>query len=314
MTKRHILTFETFNDWDTEPMEAQYVVHNLPHGADFTTLSQEAFDNVEAFAFRGHSVLSAQIMDAFPKLGMIASYGVGYDTIDVSSASSKGIKVSNTPDVLTEDVADLAVGIIIAASRGIVGAAGWVKSGNWVKNGSYTLQRKVSGKKIGIVGLGRIGRAIAERMQPFGCEIHYYSRSPKTTPNWQHHGDIIAMAFEVDILVVTLSGGPDTTGMVGAEEFKALGAEGLLVNVSRGTTIDETALLDALENGTIRGAGLDVFDNEPNINRRFLALDNVLLQPHHSSGTVETRKAMGQLQRDNLAAYFAGTPLLSPVG
>lgn len=314
MTKRHILTFESYDDWDTEPMEARYVVHNLPLGADLNTLPQEAFDNVEAFAFRGHSSLNKQIMDAFPKLGMIANYGVGYDSIDVASASLKGIKVSNTPDVLTEDVADLAVGIIVAASRDIVGAASWVKSENWAGNGAYPLQHKVSGKKIGIVGLGRIGRAIAERMHPFGGEIHYYSRAPKTTPDWQHHDDIVALAAEVDILVVTLSGGSETIGMVGSDAFEALGSEGLFVNVSRGTTIDEGALLNALENGTIRGAGLDVYENEPNINQRFLTLDNVLLQPHQSSGTVETRKAMGQLQRDNLAAYFAGKPLVTPVG
>lgn len=268
---------------------------------------------MEAFAFKGHGTLGAEIMDAFPKLGMIANYGVGYDTIDVAYAASKGIKVSNTPDVLTDDVADLAVGMVIAQSRGMVGASNWIRSGNWAKNGAYPLQRKVSGKKIGIVGLGRIGRAVAARLQPFGCDIHYYSRAAKDTPDWVHHSDIVTMASAVDILVVTLSGGPETIGMVGADALKMLGPEGLLVNASRGTTINEGAMLDALESGTIRAAALDVFENEPNIDPRFLALDNVLLQPHQSSGTMETRKVMGQLQRDNLAAYFAGKQLLTPV-
>lgn len=313
MTKPHILTFETYEDWDETPMQADYTVYNLPHGASLDTLPSEAFETVEAFAFRGHDALGPQIMDAFPKLGMIANFGVGFDTIDVGHATSKGIRVSNTPDVLTDDVADLAVGMVIAGSRGMAGAHDWIMSGNWAKNGSYPLQRKVSGKTIGIVGLGRIGRAVAERMQPFGGDIHYYSRSPKETPGWTHHDDIVQMAAVVDTLIVTLSGGPDTIGMVGAEALEALGAEGLLVNASRGTTIDEAAMLDALERKVIRFAALDVFENEPDIDSRFMALDNVLLQPHQSSGTIETRKIMGQLQRDNLAAFFAGKPLLTPV-
>jgi lactate dehydrogenase-like 2-hydroxyacid dehydrogenase len=311
--KSHILTFETYDDWDQGPLEDTYVVHNLPHGGKISDLSSEAIANVEAFAFKGHEQLGASIMDAFPKLGMIANYGVGYDTIDVAHASSKGIKVTNTPDVLTDDVADLAVGMVIAQSRGMVGASEWITSGNWAKQGAYQLGSKVSGKTIGVVGLGRIGRAVAERLQPFGGDIHYYSRSPKDTNGWVHHDDIVSMAEVVDILIVTLSGGPETVGMVGAEALEALGADGLLVNASRGTTVDEAALLDALENQTIRGAGLDVFENEPHINPRFLALSNVLLQPHQSSGTTETRKVMGQLQRDNLAAFFAGEPLLTPV-
>jgi lactate dehydrogenase-like 2-hydroxyacid dehydrogenase len=313
MTKKHILTFETFDAWDQTPMDAEYTIYNLPHGASLDTLPAEAFETVEAFAFKGHDALGPKIMDAFPKLGMIANYGVGYDTIDVAYATTQGIKVSNTPDVLTDDVADLAVGMVIGGSRGMVGAHEWIKSGNWAKNGAYPVQRTVSGKSVGIVGLGRIGRAVAERMQPFGGDIHYYSRSAKETPGWTHHSDIAAMAGQVDILIVTLSGGPDTVGMVGAEALKALGSDGLLVNASRGTTIDEAAMLDALEAKTIRFAALDVYENEPNIDPRFMALDNVLLQPHQSSGTIETRKVMGQLQRDNLAAFFAGKPLLTPV-
>ncbi len=311
--KRHILTFETYDDWDTGPLEATYVVHNLPHGGEVSDLSSEAIANIEAFAFKGHNKLGAETMNAFPKLGMIANYGVGYDTIDVAYASSKGIRVTNTPDVLTDDVADLAVGMVIAQSRGMVGASEWIKSGNWAKNGAYQLGNKVTGKSVGIVGLGRIGRAVGERLQPFGGEIHYYSRSAKGTNGWTHHEDIVEMAKAVDILIVTLSGGPDTIGMVGVDALKALGPEGLLVNASRGTTVDEEALLEALETSTIRAAALDVFENEPNINPRFLTLNNILLQPHQSSGTTETRKVMGQLQRDNLAAYFAGKELLTPV-
>ncbi len=313
MTKPHLLTFETYDDWDMTPMAAEYTLYNLPHGASLDTLPAEAFEQVEAFAFKGHEALGPETMDAFPKLGMIANYGVGFDTIDVEYATSKGIKVTNTPDVLTDDVADLALGMIIAASRGIVGASDWITSGNWANTGAYSVQRKVTGKRFGIVGLGRIGQALAHRLEPLAGEIHYYSRTEKDTPNYVYHDDIVALAGAVDILVLTLSGGPATYGMIGAEALKALGSDGLLVNVSRGTTVDEAALLDALEQKTIHSAALDVYLNEPNIDPRFLALDNVLLQPHQSSGTIETRKIMGQLQRDNLAAYFAGKPLLTPV-
>ncbi|MEM9581826.1 MAG: 2-hydroxyacid dehydrogenase [Pseudomonadota bacterium] len=313
MTKRHILTFESFDDWDQVPMEEQYIVHNLPYGASVESLSDAAIANVEAFAFKGHSTLGADIIDAFPKLGMIANYGVGYDTIDVAHASSKGIRVTNTPDVLTEDVADLAVGMVIAASRGMADADRWVRSGDWGTKGPYPLGRKVSGKRVGIVGLGRIGRAVAERLQPFGMQISYSSRSAKDTPGWTHYDDIVAMARDADILVVTLSGGPETQGMVTKEAIEAVGPEGVLVNASRGTTVDEAALLDALESGALWRAGLDVYLNEPHINPRFRTLSNVVLQPHQSSGTFETRKAIGQLQRDNLAAYFAGQPLVTPV-
>ena len=313
MTKNHILTFETYDHWDLDPMEKVYTVYNLPHGEALSILPSEAFGLVRAFAFRGHEKLSADTMDAFPNLGIIANYGVGFDTIDVNHATSNGIRITNTPDVLTDDVADLAVGMVIAQSRGIVGASDWVQSGSWANNGAYSLQSKVSGKTIGIVGLGRIGRAVAERLQPFGGDIHYYSRSNKQVEDWVYHDDIISLANAVDVLIVTLSGGPDTIGIVGTDALNALGRDGLLVNVSRGTTVDEESLLFALEAKTIRAAALDVFENEPHINPRFHALRNVLLQPHQSSGTVETRKIMGQLQRDNLAAFFAGDPLLTPV-
>ncbi|MDJ0612758.1 MAG: 2-hydroxyacid dehydrogenase [Rhizobiaceae bacterium] len=313
MTKPHMLTFDTYETWDIGPMESEYVLHQIPDSGQVSDLSEEVRNQIKAIAFKGHSYLSSEMIDALPNLEIIANYGVGYDTIDVPHATTKGIPVTNTPDVLTDDVADLAVGLVIAKSRDIVGAAKYVTSGDWAEKGNYLLQTKVSGKKVGIVGLGRIGRSVAERLQPFNMDIHYYARSAKITPGWTHHDDICAMANIVDILIICLSGGPDTKGMVDKAALEALGSEGLLVNVSRGTTVDEEALLDALENRTIAGAALDVFLKEPNINPRFLKLDNVLLQPHQSSGTVETRKVMGQLQRDNLAAHFAGKPLLTQV-
>lgn len=313
MTKPHLLTFESWDEWDIVPMQAAYTLVPMPQSGKVADLPSDVIPQITAMAFRGHSTLGAEIIDAFPNLGMIANYGVGYDTIDVAHATAKGIKVSNTPDVLTEDVADLAVGMVIAQSRGMVGASDWVRSGNWAQNGAFRLQRKVSGKRVGIVGLGRIGRAVAERLTPFGCDLHYFARTPKDTPGWTHHDAIADLAKAVDVLVICVSGGPETAGIISRQVIEALGPEGLLVNASRGTTVDETALLDALETGALGAAALDVFLNEPHIDARFMKLDNALLQPHQSSGTIETRKVMGKLQRENLAAFFAGKPLVTPV-
>lgn len=312
-SKPDILSFETYDSWDSEPMNELFNVHQFPGPAQINELDPALRQNIRAFAFKGHSHLDASIIDAFPNLGLIANYGVGYDTIDVEHASSKGIKVTNTPDVLTNDVADLAVGMLLALSRDIVGASQWTRSGKWANTGAFPLQRTISGANIGIAGLGRIGRAVGNRLQGFEANIHYYSRTKKDANQWVYHDNLISLANSVDILMVTVSGGPETTNIISADVIAALGQDGLIVNSARGTTLDEAALLDALERGALRGAALDVFENEPNIDDRFMQLDNVLLQPHHSSGTVETRQAMGHLQRDNLSAFFAGKPLVTPV-
>ena len=313
MSKPHILVVGAYPDWDNAPMSETYTTWQMEEGGTPDHLPDEALESIRAIAFRGHSFLSGAVMDRFPNLGMIANFGVGYDTIDVPHAVSRGIPVTNTPDILTEDVADLGIGMMIAWSRSIPGAQAWINSGNWAAQGEYHLQRKVSGKRAGIVGLGRIGRAVAERLVPFNIGVSYYSRNEKSTPGWTHYSDIVALAREVDVLFVCVSGGPDTRDLIGEDVLTALGPTGLLINISRGTTIDEPALLDALENKRIAGAALDVFLNEPKIDSRFLDLPNVLLQPHQSSGTVETRMAMGELQRANLAAHFACKPLITPV-
>jgi len=313
MTKPAILSFETYDDWDRIPMGELFNVHVLPASGNPHDLSEEIRNQIQAFAFKGHSKLDATIIDAFPKLGLIANYGVGYDSIDVSYAMNKGISVTNTPDVLTNDVADLAVGMLIALSRNIVGASNWVRSGQWSQSGAYPLQRTLSGASVGIVGMGRIGRAIADRLQNFDMRIHYFSRARKQTPDWQYHSDVASLASAVDIMMIAVSGGPDTVKLVSRDVLQALGPDGLVVNSARGTTLDEEALITMLQEGHLRGAALDVFEDEPNIDSRFFELDNVLLQPHQSSGTVETRKAMGLLQRENLQAFFAGESLITPV-
>lgn len=314
MTKPSILSFETYDAWDAVPMEELFEVHQFPVSGNTGDLPSAVRESIRAFAFKGHSTLGAEIIDAFPNLALIANYGPGYDTIDVAYAASKNIKVSNTPDVLTDDVADLAVGMLIAVSRDICGAERWVSSGDWAKSGAYPLQRTVTGKTVGIVGMGRIGRAVADRLQSFKMDIHYFSRNKKDYADaWAYHDDVEALAKVVDILIVAVSAGPDTADIISKDVIKALGSDGILVNVSRGITVDENALIDALETGELRAAALDVYKNEPNIDARLLSLQNVLLQPHQSSGTIETRKKMGELQRKNLLAFFADEPLLTPI-
>jgi len=302
MTKPSILSFETYDAWDTGPMKELFEVHPFPSSGVAEDLSIEVRKKIRAFAFKGHSELGANIIDAFPNLGLIANYGAGYDTIDVAYAASKNIKVSNTPDVLTDDVADLAVGMLLAVSRDIVGS------------GAYPLQRTVTGKTVGIVGMGRIGRAIATRLQAFQMDIHYFSRSKKDyAKDWTYHENLETLAKTVDILIVAVSAGPETADIISRDVLKAIGSDGILINVSRGVTVDENALIEALSTGGLRAAALDVYKNEPNIDARLKSLQNVLLQPHQSSGTIETRKKMGDLQRKNMIAYFADKPLLTPV-
>ena len=243
---------------------------------------------------------------------MISVYGVGYDGVDIAAARSRGIRVTNTPDVLTNDVADLAVGMMLMQSRGMIGAEAWVRDGSWAAKGMYPLQRKAWGRRAGVLGLGRIGQAVARRLAGFDMDIAYSGTHPKDTP-WEYIADPVALAARSDFLFVTLAASAATRHIVGAAVIAALGPEGMLINVSRAANIDEPALLDALESGALGSAALDVFDGEPALNPRFLALPNVLLQPHHASGTFETRKAMGTLVRDNLIAHFAGQPLPTEV-
>ena len=302
-----------FTDEDRDRLEKAFptVSVDLPDG--IAALPEGVRAEIKAMAYKGHAPLTGAEMDLLPSLGVIANYGVGYDSIDVGAASARDIRVTNTPDVLSDDVADLAVALMLAQSRRMLLGAEWVRSGRWAEVGEMPLNRKVSGSSVGIVGLGRIGREIADRLAAFKMDIHYHARSEKDTPGWTWHADPVSLAQAVDFLVVALVGGEDTQGYVSREVIAALGPRGVVINISRGTTVDEAAMLDALESGAIAGAGLDVFLNEPKIDPRFLALDNVVLQPHQGSGTVETRRAMGQLQFDNVAAYLAGRDLLTPV-
>ena len=310
MKKPHILQIGPYPTWDQDPLDAAFHVHRYFEATDRAAFMAEFGPQVRGIATRGELGADAAIIAACPQLEVISVYGVGYDAVDLAACRARGIRVTNTPDVLTNDVADLGVAMMLAQSRGLVGAERWVREGSWASKGLYPLKRKVWGRRAGVLGLGRIGYQVAKRLAGFDMEIAYSGQAPKDiAEKWQYIADPMALAARSDFLFVTLAASAATRHIVGPKVIAALGAEGMLINISRASNIDEEALLTALESGALGSAALDVFDGEPQLNPRFLVLPNVLLQPHHASGTVETRQAMGQLLRDNLTAHFAGQPL-----
>jgi lactate dehydrogenase-like 2-hydroxyacid dehydrogenase len=314
MTKPSVLQVGPYPDWDQIPLEEAFAMHRYFEAPDKTGFLADVGFNIRGIATRGDLGADRTMIDACPNLEVVSVYGVGYDAVDLSACKERGIRVTNTPDVLTKDVADLGVAMMLAQTRGILGAEQWVRDGNWVSRGSYPLTSRVWGKRAGVLGLGRIGHELAKRLSGFDMEIAYCDVAAKDfAPDWTFIADPVALARHVDVLFVTLAASEATRHIVDRNVIEAVGRDGMIVNISRAANIDEDALLDALESGALGSAALDVFEGEPALNPRFLNLPNVLLQPHHASGTVETRKAMGKLVRDNLSAHFSGQPLLTPV-
>jgi lactate dehydrogenase-like 2-hydroxyacid dehydrogenase len=312
--KPEILQIGPYPAWDQEPLDAAFTVHRLFEAADKAAFLKEIGAGIRAIATRGELGASLEVIEACPRLEIISVYGVGYDAVNLEAARARNIRVTNTPDVLTADVADLGVAMMLCQSRGMIGAERWVRDGSWAARGLYPLQRKVSGKRAGILGLGRIGLEVAKRLKGFDMKIAYSGRAPKPEAgDLAFVADPVDLAAQSDFFFVTLAASAATRHIVNARVIEAIGPEGMLINISRASNIDEDALLAALETGKLGSAALDVFEGEPKLNPRFLKLQNVLLQPHHASGTFETRKAMGQLLRDNLAAHFEGRPLPTPV-
>jgi hydroxypyruvate reductase len=266
---------------------------------------------VAAITSSRFGVTNAQI-DAMPALRAIVHFGVGYETTDVEYARGKGIVVSNTPDVLTDCVADLAVGGLIDVLRRISAAERFVRRGDW-QHGQFPLATKVTGRRVGILGLGRIGRAIAHRLTAFDARLSYHSRHEVPAVPYTYHASPTELAAEVDVLVVATSGGPATAGLVSADVLAALGPAGYLVNIARGSVVDEPALVAALTSGALAGAALDVFADEPNVPEALLDMDNVVLLPHIASATTETREAMGDLAFRNLEQFMTDGTLVTPV-
>lgn len=314
MTKPSVLQVGAYPDWDQVPLEESFTMHRYFEASDKARFLADVGPNARGIATRGDLGADRSMIDACPNLEVISVYGVGYDAVDLSACEQRGIRVTNTPDVLTKDVADLGVAMMLAQTRGILGAEQWVRNGNWVSRGSYPLTSRVWGKRAGVLGLGRIGHELAKRLAGFDMDIAYCDVAAKDfAPDWTFIADPVALAQHVDVLFVTLAASEATRHIVNRDVIEAVGHDGMIVNISRAANIDEEALLDALESGALGSAALDVFEGEPALNPRFLKLPNVLLQPHHASGTVETRKAMGKLVRDNLSAHFSGQPLLTPV-
>jgi lactate dehydrogenase-like 2-hydroxyacid dehydrogenase len=309
-----LLAVGTYGSADITDMKVGFDLIEMPRFADLYSLEIARRGAIKAVAYKGHKPFGGAEMDALPSLEIIANYGVGYDAIDVVAACARGVRVTNTPDVLNDDVADLAVGMLLSFNRNLVANAEWLAPGDWATKGDPPLARKLSGGRAGIMGLGRIGREIADRLAAFKMEINYHSRSAKNTPEgWVWHATPQALASHCDYLVVALVGGTETQGYVSRDVIAAMGPDAVIANISRGSTIDEAALLEALEGRRIRGAALDVFSREPQLDARFLELPNVFLQPHQGSATIETRKGMAALQRANIHAHFAGTALPAPV-
>lgn len=254
----------------------------------------------------------AALMDRLPKLGAIVNFGVGYDKVDVAAARARGVVVSNTPGVLDECVADLGMALILDVLRGTVAGDRFVRAGSWT-SGPFPLATRVWGKRLGIVGLGRIGSALARRAEAFRMSIAYHNRSPIEGSPYPRHASVAELAAWADVLVLTLPGGAATRHIVSSDELEALGPNGFLVNVARGSVVDTAALIAALRHGRIGGAALDVFENEPHVPDELKSFDNVVLLPHLGSATRETRRAMEDLTFDNAAAWFAEGRLITPV-
>jgi lactate dehydrogenase-like 2-hydroxyacid dehydrogenase len=256
----------------------------------------------------------AATMDVCPGLRIIGNFGVGYDTIDIAAAAVRGIVITNTPDVLTEEVADTALGLLLGTVRELYQAEKWLRDGRWAKEGDYRLTpASLRDRSVGMVGLGRIGKAIARRIEAFGLKVSYFARNPQPAVANRYYADLIAMARDVDTLIAILPGGPATQNLIDARVLEALGPRGILINVARGSVVDEAALIAALRARGILAAGLDVYVSEPQINPALLELDNVTLYPHVGSASIHTRNAMGQLVVDNLIAYAEGRPPKTPV-
>lgn len=292
-----------------DPLKAAYRCHDYAAAADKPALLAAVGGSIRALVQGGGTITPTALLDALPRLEIISVFGVGYDGVPVAYCKARGLKVTNTPEVLTDDVADVAVALVMMTGRGFVRLNRFVHAGGWLKQGPE-LTTKLGGKTVGILGLGRIGKAIAERVTAMGMSVAYTGRRPQEVP-YRFVADLKALATASDFLVVACPGGPETKNMVDASVLAALGKDGTIVNIARGSIIDEAALVKALQDGTIKAAGLDVFADEPNIPAPLLAMDNVVLLPHVGSATRETRQAMGDLCKANLDAWDAGKPVLT---
>lgn len=296
-----------------EAFAGDFEIHELDKIDDLASFLTANGSKIEAIATNGHAGVSKQIMDGTPNLKVVSCYGVGYDAIDVQAAKAKGAIVTHTPNVLNNDVANTAIMLMLAVSRRLLRDDQWVRSGNWKAKGNAPLTTSIEGKRVGIVGLGRIGETIARKLEAFSCDIVYHTRNQKPESQYLYYADLVEMAKDVDYLVVITPGGASTNKLVNRDVMNALGSEGTLINVARGTVVDEAEMVKALQEGRLGNAGLDVFEAEPQVPDALFKMENVVLTPHVASATVETRQAMGDLTVENLARFFKEGKVTSPV-
>ncbi len=313
MSKPDILELLDVHPGTTEKLDADYSLHKLWKADDQDALIDKIAPSTRGVVTNGIAGIKGEVIERLPKLEIIGVFGVGVDSVDLETAKARGVRVTNTPDVLTTGVAELAMAILLDVARKITFNDRYVREGRWPKEGDPPLSSSLQGRTLGVLGMGRIGQAIAERAQVFGMDIIYGGRSPKPDLPYDFHEDPVALARAADVLMVSCAGGPATAGLVSAEVIDAVGPDGWLINVSRGSVVDEPALVEALEAGRLGAAGLDVFAKEPEVPAALMAMDNVVLQPHQGSASVETRDAMGDLVLENLRAHFAGLPLPTAV-
>lgn len=293
-------------------LDRDYTVHRISDRGELGAIPPSAAPRIRAIVTGGGTGVAPELVSALPALEIIAINGVGTDAVDLDHARARGVRVTSTPDVLTDDVADLALALILATLRRVCVGDRLVRAGAWGRS-AMPLATKFTGKRLGILGLGRIGRSVAKRASGFDVTIAYTDRQAVADAPYRFEPSLVALARESDILVVAAAGGPASRHLVGREVLDALGPHGVLVNVARGSIVDEASLVDALREGRLGGAGLDVFEAEPLVPEALWGMDQVVLQPHQASATHETREAMARLVLDNLAAQFAGQPLLTPV-
>jgi lactate dehydrogenase-like 2-hydroxyacid dehydrogenase len=296
-------------------LDPNVTLHYLADARDSEEFYRTVGPKVRAIAIAyTANKLDAAFMQKFPKLEQISSFGVGYDHVDAKWAGEHGIIVTNTPEVLNEEVADTAIGLLLNTVREFVQADQYLRAGNWVSQGHYPLTKAtLRDRKVGIVGMGRIGKAIAKRLDAFGVPVVYHSRNKQAGVDYKYYPKLVDMARDVDTLMVIVPGGPATKNMINKEVLEALGPRGILINMARGSVVDEPALIAALKNKTIYSAGLDVFANEPEVPKELIDMKHVVLFPHLGSSTEVTRAAMDQLVVDNILAWAAGKPPLTPV-
>jgi|tagenome__1003787_1003787.scaffolds.fasta_scaffold20931453_3 lactate dehydrogenase-like 2-hydroxyacid dehydrogenase len=312
MARPEILQIAPMMPVVTDQIANLFTVHRLWEVSDRDAWLDEHGSRIRGVAAGGHAPVNEALLNKLPAVEIVSAFGVGYDQIDAKWAGSHGIVVTNTPDVLTDEVADLTIGLLISTVRRIPAAERHLRDGKW-PSGTFPLTASLRDRKVGILGLGRIGKAIGKRLEAFGLPISYSGRNRQEGVDYAYVADPVELARQVDVLISVIPGGKATEKMIGAAVFEALGPNGIFINVGRGTAVDEAALIEALRSGKILAAGLDVFADEPNVPAELMALENTVLLPHVASGTDHTRNAMGQLVVDNLVSWFDGRGALTPV-